>query len=281
MMRWASRLLVPALAVVLLTSMGVTGVAAADGTTLVPASKMHERPWRGIALVSIADRVVCTGFVVGRRKVVTAAHCLARDATNGDFKFRQGLPGNVRILRSYSQVAGGPRYRTCRVSKAWAHPKFIRRNGADRNFGSRAHDYAVLTTAPGCSYPSNAVMRLWPTVPFDGSLRVGQRSKLAGYPADPRVTRMNGLNMWKTQGQLQPTGSDRRLLNTSGFVAQGMSGAPVWRSFGGASPCGRSQCVIGILTECEVNGRGLCKTGDSSRRAVRVTPGVKKTIRKH
>lgn len=274
-------ILISLLAMLLVAAFGVTSTVAADGSSLVPSSKLDDRPWRGITLVSIGDRVVCTGFVVGRRKVVTAAHCLARDAARGNFKFRQGLPGSIRVLRGYSRVAGGARFRTCRVAKAWAHPKFIKRNSSDRAFGSRGHDYAVLTTAKGCSYPSSAVMRMWPTVPFDGQLRVGQRSKLAGYPADPRVATMNGLNMWKTQGQLQQTGSDTRLLNTTGFVAQGMSGGPVWRSFGNASPCGRSQCVIGILTECEVNGRGLCKTGDSPRRAIRITPGVKKTIKKH
>ncbi len=278
MSRWTSRWLVSMLALVVLASVSVTGAVAADSTSLVPDSQLDQRPWRGITLVTVGDRVVCTGFVVGQRKVVTAAHCLARDASSGNYKFRQALPGSVRVLRAYSQVAGGPQFRTCRVSKVWAHPKFIKRNSSDRSFGSRGHDYAVLTTASGCSYPTNAIMRLWPTVPFDGSLRVGQRTKLAGYPADPRVSAMNGLNMWKTLGALQPTGSDSRLLNTSGFVAQGMSGGPVWRSFGKSSPCGRSQCVIGIITECEVNGRGLCKSGDSPRRAVRITPSVKKTI---
>lgn len=279
-MRWSSRLLVSILAVVVLASVSVTGTLAADSTSLVPGSKLSERPWRGIALVSIAERVVCTGFIVGRRKVVTAAHCLTRDASNGDFKFRRGLLGNIRVLRGYSRIAGGSRYRTCGVSKAWAHPKFIKRNSSDGAFGSRGHDYAVLTTTAGCTFPKNAIMRLWATTPFDGQLRVGQRSKLAGYPADPRVANMNGLNMWKTIGRLRPTGSDSRLLNTTGYVAQGMSGGPVWRSFGKSSPCGRSQCVIGVLTECEVNSRGLCKTGDSPRRSIRITPGVKKTIKR-
>ncbi len=94
-------------------------------------------------------------------------------------------------------------------------------------------------------------------------------TKLSGYPADSRFTGMNGLNLWKTQGKLRAAGSDPRLLNTTGFVAQDMSGGPVWRSFGSSSPCGRAQCVIGILTECEVNGKAQCKTGDSIRRAVR------------
>ena len=90
---------------------------------------------------------------------------------------------------------------------------------------------------------------------------------------------MTGLNLWRTEGRLRPNGRDTRLINTTGFVAQGMSGAPVWRSYRTDSPCGRAQCVIAILTECEVNAKGLCKTGDSTRRAIRITPNVKRILR--
>ena len=92
---------------------------------------------------------------------------------------------------------------------------------------------------------------------------------------------MSGLNQFRTRGKLQPTGADARLLRTTGFVAQGMSGGPVWRTFGQRSPCGRTECVVGVLTECAVNTGGLCKLGDSVRRAVRITPAVRKAIRNH
>ena len=266
------------LAVALVATASVSVAAAADRSK-VPGSKLIERPYRGIALVAVGDNTVCTGFVIGQRKVATAAHCLTRDASNGNYKLRQGLPGNIRILRGYSQAAGGSRYKTCRASKVWAHAKFVKKDGNDREFGSRGHDYAVITTAPGCKYPSNAVLRLWATEPFSGRLKVGQTARMAGYPADPRYSGMNGLNMWRTTGEIRKTGSDTRLINTTGFVAQDMSGAPVWRSFSKNSPCGRNQCVVAILTECEVNTRGLCKTGDSNRRAVRITPAVKKILK--
>jgi V8-like Glu-specific endopeptidase len=269
------------LAVLVMAVGSVSAAAAATDRSLVPAAKLTERPFRGVTLVAVGDNVVCTGFVIGLRKVATAAHCLTRDAAKGNYKLRGGLPGNVKVLRAYSQIAGGTRYRTCGLSKVWAHSKFVKRDASDRQFGSRAHDYAVLTTTRDCTYPQSAHLRLWATSPFDGNLRVGQRTRMAGYPADPRFSNMNGLNMWKVMGKVRANGADPRLLNTTGFVAQGMSGAPVWRSFTKNSPCGRERCVVGILTECEVNSRGLCKTGDSVRRAVRITPTVRKALRNH
>ena len=279
MRRWLPRALVALLVLVVAAVGSVSAALAAPDRSLVPSAKLTQRPFRGITLVAVGDNVVCTGFVIGSRKVATAAHCLTRDAAKGNFKLRAGLPGNVRVLRAYSQIAGGAPYPACRVARVWAHGKFIKRDPEDRRFGSRAHDYAVLTTTPDCSYPANAILRLWATSPFDGKLKVGQRTKMAGYPADRRFPNMNGLNMWKVQGKLSAIGADPRLLNTTGFVAQGMSGAPVWRSFVKDSPCGRERCIVGILTECEVNDRGLCKTGDSIRRAVRITPTVKTTLK--
>ena len=156
-----------------------------------------------------------------------------------------------------------------------------RRDSSDRKSGSRNHDYAVLTTSPGCSYPRNAVLRMWPTTLAGRQLKTGQAVKLGGYPSDTRFDGMTGLNMWRTRGQLRSSAGEPKLLRTTGFVAQGMSGAPVWRSYGRNSPCGRSQCVVGLLTECAVNSKGQCKLGDSARRAIRITPAVRKAINNH
>jgi V8-like Glu-specific endopeptidase len=282
-MRHVAHLLAFVVIAVLAFGSGLSVAEAAEGdVSRVPRFKLAERPYRGVTLVTVGDRVVCTGFIVAPNKVVTAAHCLVRNAAERNFRFKARLPERVRVYRAYSQATGGSPYRACGVSKVWAHSKFVKRDASDSDFGSRAHDYAVLTTK--CTYPQNAIMRLWATKADSGKVRVGQTARMAGYPADsryPGYQGMNGLNLWRTEGRVRPVGVEKRLLVTTGFVAQGMSGAPIWRTFSTNSPCGRTQCVVGVVTECAINDKGLCKKGSSDRIGVRITPTVKQAIKKH
>lgn len=259
------------------TAFGPAAAAAGDFSK-VPARKLTEKPFRGVTLVTIGDRVVCTGSVVAPNKVVTAAHCLVRNAARGRYQLKSGLPRGIRVYRGFSQPSGGSAYKSCGVSRVWAHAKFVKRGRRDGNFGSRAHDYAVLTTR--CTFPRNAILRMWATEAGDGALTLGKQIRTAGYPVDPRYRAMNGLTMWRTEGRVSSVGREPGHLPFTGFVSAGMSGGPVWRTFNEASPCGRTQCVVGIVTECAINDDGLCKRGDSSDRlAVRITPQVKRLIK--
>lgn len=278
MKRWTLRLVI-AVAMLMVATSSVAG--ASGDRSLVGQGKLTQKPFKSIVLVSVGRSVVCTGFVVGARKVATAAHCLTRDPASGDYRFRAGVPRNIKLYRSYSAAAGGETFPACDVSMAWAHPRFIRSRAGDRLSGSRSHDFAVLTTPAGCRFPKSARMRLWPTTLGDGALEGGDSIRLAGYPSDPRFERMSGLNLWRANGRLVPNGGNAAMLYFTGFVAQGMSGGPVWRTFAKNSPCGRRHCVIGMATECSVNGKGRCRLGDSARRAVRISPAVKRALKRH
>jgi V8-like Glu-specific endopeptidase len=269
-------------ALIALAAAPVEPIAAShEDQVLVNEAGIGGPPFDSVVLLSVGGRVACTGFVIGTRRVATAAHCLTRGAEEGDYRLREGLPGNVVLYRGYSHAAGGTSYPTCRAARAWAHPRFVRRGASDARFGERDHDYAVLTTTPDCTYPKSAILRLWPTEYQDGQLAVGQGIAMTGYPSDLRFSGMNGLNMWRSRGHLQSAFGDPLRLFVTGFVGHGMSGSPVWRTFADESPCGRRHCVIGIVTECAVNGASLCRLRDSFRRAVRVTRTVKEDLRNH
>lgn len=261
---------------------GAPALASHESRSLVRPSRLDAHPARGIVLVITTGRTACTGFVVGQRKVVTAGHCLVRDAEDDDYRLLGSVPEETTLYRAYSRASSFPMtFPPCRVSRAWVHPRFLRSSADDQRFGSRAHDYAVLTTASGCGYPKDAILRMKSNTLSGGQMPAGTPVSLMGYPVDPRFDDMDGLHLWRSTGHVVSVFAPASRLYLTGFAAKGMSGAPVLRAYGESSPCGMRTCVTGILTECDVNDRGLCRLGLSPRGTVRITPEVRETILAH
>lgn len=261
-----------------------TTLADHESRALVRASSLDEWPYRGIVLVVTSDHSACTGFVIGRRKVATAGHCLVKDADGGVYRRHPSVPEGMTLYRAYSRSASPPQtFPACGVGKAWIHPRFVRSSASDTRYGSRDHDYAVLTTASGCRYPRDAVLPLLVNTFAGDEAPLGARTRLTGYPSDPRFANMDGLHLWRSDGHVTTQIGPVTRLYVTGYVGKGMSGGPVLRVFRrvSTSPCGRRACVVGILTECVVNSDQLCRRGLSPRGAVRITPEVRGNLRNH
>lgn len=272
------------LGLVLSGALAATTLADHESRALVRADSLDGRPYRGIVLVVTSGHSACTGFVIGRRKVATAGHCLVKDADGGVYRRHPSVPDGMTLHRAYSRVASPPQtYPTCRVAKAWIHPRFVRSSASDTRYGSRDHDYAVLTTVSGCRYPRDAVLPLLVNTFAGGEAPLGARTRLTGYPSDPRFAKMDGLHLWRSDGHVAAQVGPLTRLYVTGYVGKGMSGGPVLRVFrsGSTSPCGRRACVAGILTECVVNSDELCRLGLSPRGAVRLTQEVRSDLRNH
>jgi hypothetical protein len=268
-----------ALAALLAVLAAHPAAAGHESRGVVPGSDLMSRPWRSVVLIVTAERSICTGFIVGQRKIVTAGHCLVRDPSAGDYRKRRSVPSGVMVYRAYSRIASRPMtYPACRIADAWIHPRFVRSGKGDRRYGSRDHDLAVLTTTRDCVYPSGAVIRMLANSSGSSRLPVGVRTRLAGYPADERYARADGLHLWQSQGHVLSTPFSPARLYVTGYVGRGMSGGPVLRRTKSGSACGGGWCVVGVLTECAMNKNGRCRLGTSPRGAVRITKEVKRSL---
>jgi V8-like Glu-specific endopeptidase len=243
--------------------------ASHESERRVRLGQLDQPPHSGTVAIAIRRAARCAGILVRRDKVVTAAHCLVRDAEDGDLRLVPDIVGRIVVVPGYS--ASHTAYRACGAESVWANPGYVRRDGQDRVFGRLAADFAVITLS--CRYDASQVLGLATSSCAGEELGIGTPISTSGYPyAQRRSDAMDGEHLWVTTGHVRTCVGTPGLLDFTDYTAPGMSGGPAWVRGGTEVSCGHSHCVAAIIT------RG--GYGDGGQ-GVRITSQVRRTILSH
>jgi glutamyl endopeptidase len=192
-------------AVLLVTQLGATPSSAevVSPDTRVRVSPTTTFPYNNIVHIDIRNVGSCSGTLISRNTVATAAHCLFHPRTGA--RLSNSLYA-VRAARNGSTLP----YGTCTVRRSWHAPEFL-------PSGNPSYDYAwlKLSCAP-YNVPAGLRMAQLSSGP------VGLGVTIAGYPGDkPAGT------MWRASGTIQRASTTR-----FGYYVDtkpGQSGAPILR----------------------------------------------------
>ena len=177
---------------------------------------------------------VCTGTVIGKDTVITAAHCIfGHEDTlfNGYATSGHGSPAQKDAVKPYGQF---------KVKSFKAHESYMDKNER-KHYTHVNHDVAIITYEPNAK--GQHIGDVVPPLKLKKVDKVaGQQIETAGYPADKSDDNTKRRQMWKT--------NDKVLLDHSTIVRGNNLAQGDFYSGGGQSGSAirdKDNNIIGIL----------------------------------
>ena len=221
----------------LLAGLLLPGLGA--GTVRVPVS-VGDPPWSSLVRVQVPGVSRCTGFVVARDLVVTAAHCLWSARVG-----RMARPGRVHVLAGYDRGT----FRAHAVARSYR----VGEGFDGRSEAGLGGDVAVLALDAPVGGPS---------LPWAGAARPGQAAMLGGYEQDRSEALLADTDC-RVMGRVVDAGG-RALLQHACAATRGASGAPLLVREGGV------WAVAGVNVAASVGDvGGLAVPGATARALLR------------
>ncbi len=194
-------------------------------------------PWSAIVRITYTSDGIsgflCSGWMLGRSTIVTAAHCLYNEEGWGSsYVIQPGRDGNI-IHGECRGIAG-------HVPQGWIDA--VDRPGTSLSWSDRQYDFAGIDL--NCRIgEETGVLGFRST--NDGDL-IAMNGVVVGYPGP--LNHPSGIDvgtsMWEGGGQLVNSG-DAGVLRFTNDTTGGQSGGPVWQTSDIPTGCS-TPCVIGI-----------------------------------